>query len=104
MANKYKADVKNRRAKGIKSQAPEVIDTLINTQPKNTQDIYTTLLSKQDKEKRNKRVQIVVKPSTFAYIEQLQKDGVIKSKNDLINNFLEEFIARAEEHKTEDEG
>lgn len=69
---------------------------------KDNQDFCTALLRKQKKEKRNKRMQIVVKPSTFAYMEQLQKAGVIKSKNDLINNFLEEFIQRAEENRKDE--
>lgn len=69
-----------------------------NTQQE-TQDIYTTLLCKQDAEKRTKRVQIVVKPSSYDYIKQLQKDGVIKSVNDLINNFLEEFIEQAQKRE-----
>lgn len=99
MANKYMEDAQNRKAQKAKSQAPEVVSALINTQPNPTQDIYTTLLNKQDMERRDKRMQIVVKPSTFAYLEQMQKDGLIKSKNDLINNFLEEFISQAEEHK-----
>lgn len=65
----------------------------------NPPDIYSTLLRNQKTEKRNKRMQIVVKPSTFEYLETLQKTGIIKSKNDLINNFLEEFIQRAEKQK-----
>ena len=58
-------------------------------------DIYASILNKKNKEKRNKRMQITVKPSTFACLEEMQRTGIIKSKNDLINNFLEEFIQRA---------
>ena len=70
-----------------------------HTRSKDTQDMYAALLRTQNKEKRNKRMQVVVKPSTFVCLEELQKAGVIKSKNDLINNFLEEFILHCEEQK-----
>ena len=66
---------------------------------KEAQDMYTALLHTQNIEKRNKRMQVVIKPSTFACLEELQKAGVIKSKNDLINNFLEEFVRRYLEQK-----
>ena len=50
------------------------------------------------KEIRSKRMQIVVKPSTFTRLERLKQRGIIKSKNDLINNFLENFV----QHYAED--
>lgn len=66
-------------------------------QLESSQNVYINLLRKQITEKRNKRMQIVVKPSTFAYLEQMQRDGKIKSKNDFINNFLEDFIKQTKE-------
>lgn len=59
---------------------------------KSAQRVSATLIRNQPKEIRNKRMQIVVKPSTFARLEQLKRTGIIRSKNDLINNFLEHFV------------
>ncbi len=65
----------------------------------------TSLSGATSKEIRNKRMQIVVKPSTFMWLEQLKQQGVIKSKNDLINNFLENFVQHYAEdvHRKDDQ-
>ena len=62
-------------------------------------DSFKSFIEKIKFEKLTKRVQILVKPSTFEYLDKLQNEGVIKSKNDLINTLLEDFIAQAEEHR-----
>ena len=56
------------------------------------------------KETRSKRMQIVVKPSTFTQLERLKQRGISKSNNDLINNFLDNFVQHyAEETHREDD-
>ncbi len=62
-------------------------------------DSFKSFIEKIKFEKLTKRVQILVKPSTFEYLDKLQNEGIIKSKNDLINTLLEDFIAQAEEHR-----
>ena len=55
-----------------------------------TQQTYTT------QEMRSKRVQFVIKPSVNAKLDELAKNGAIKSKNDLVNFLLESYIAQLE--------
>ena len=62
-------------------------------------DSFKSFIEKIKFEKLTKRVQILIKPSTFEYLDKLQNEGIIKSKNDLINTLLEDFIAQAEEHR-----
>ncbi len=63
------------------------------------QDFFNKFMKDNKYEKLTKRVQILIKPSTFEYLDQLQKEGLIKSKNDLINSLLEDFVTQAEEHR-----
>lgn len=43
-------------------------------------------------ETRSQRVNLVIKPSTNEHLDELVRLGKIKSKNDLINFLLEQFI------------
>lgn len=45
-------------------------------------------------ETRSQRVNLLVKPSVNAKLDQMVADGVIKSKNDLVNFLLENYIAQ----------
>ena len=45
-------------------------------------------------ETRSQRLQFVVKPSVNAKLDQLVREGKIKSKNDLVNFLLESYIAQ----------
>ncbi len=45
---------------------------------------------------RNKRVQFVIKPSTNRKLDEYAEAGIIRSKNDLVNYLLEDFIAEQE--------
>lgn len=63
------------------------------------EELFKNIIEKIKYEKLTKRVQILVKPSTFEYLDKLQNEGLIKSKNDLINTLLEDFISRAEENR-----
>ena len=53
--------------------------------------------SYRQEEIRNKRLQIVVKPSVNEVLERLVKQKKIKSKNDLVNFLLEQFIEQNKE-------
>lgn len=53
-----------------------------------TQTEYTI----QQEETRSKRIQIVIKPSVNSELDRFVKIGKIKSKNDLVNFLLEQFI------------
>ena len=68
-------------------------NTQHTTQIHNTQVEY----SFNQEETRSKRIQIVIKPSTNSRIDELVKKGVVKSKNDLINVLLENFLDQAEQ-------
>lgn len=48
-------------------------------------------------ETRSKRVQIVIKPSVNKKLDEMAKNGTIKSKNDLVNFLLESYIAQPED-------
>ena len=64
--------------------------TITHNKDTQTQQTYTT------QEMRSKRVQIVIKPSVNEKLNQLAKNGTIKSKNDLVNFLLERYIAQLE--------
>ena len=63
-----------------------------NIHNKHTQQTYTI----PQEEKRSQRLQFVVKPSVNEKLDQMVKDGTIKSKNDLVNFLLESYIAQLE--------
>lgn len=50
------------------------------------------IIEERKREKRDKRINVVLKPSTNDKLDQYVEDGIIKSKNDLINQLLEIFI------------
>ena len=54
-----------------------------------TQQSYTI----PQEETRSHRIQIVVKPSVGQALDRLVEENKIKSKNDLINFLVEEFLA-----------
>ena len=53
-----------------------------------TQQSYTM----PQEETRSHRIQIVVKPSIGKELDRMAKENIIKSKNDLINYLIEEFV------------
>lgn len=55
-----------------------------------TQHAYTI----QQEETRSQRVQIVIKPSVNAKLDSLVEQKKIKSKNDLVNFLLENYVAQ----------
>lgn len=50
------------------------------------------IIDDRKEEIRNKRIQIVIKPSVNEKLDEYVDNGVIKSKNDLVNQLLEKFI------------
>ena len=62
------------------------------TQKHNTDTQYRYTI--QQEEKRSTRLQFVVKPSVNVKLDQMVKEGKIKSKNDLVNFLLESYIAQ----------
>lgn len=78
----------------------DVSDLAENTQKKieerNTTHIHNTdtqqTYTMPQEETRSKRIQIVVKPSINKELDQLVKQKKIKSKNDLVNFLLEQFL------------
>lgn len=50
------------------------------------------IIDERKEEIRSKRIQIVIKPSVNEKLDEYAADGVIKSKNDLVNQLLEKFI------------
>lgn len=47
-------------------------------------------------ETRSKRVNLVIKPTLNSALDKMVEEGKIKSKNDLINFLLENYIAQLE--------
>ena len=72
-----------------------------NVEERNTTHIHNThtqhTYTMPQEEKRNQRVQIVVKPSLNEKLDLLVKQKKIKSKNDLVNFLLESYIAQLED-------
>lgn len=64
------------------------------TQTHNT-DTHTEYTIMQE-ETRSKRIQIVIKPSVNQKLDRLVRQEKIKSKNDLINFLLEQYISSLE--------
>ena len=73
--------------------APEGKNKMFEDVPTKTTDKQTAY-SMQQEETRSKRIQIVVKPSSNDALDRLVEEGKIKSKNDLINFLIEDFISR----------
>ena len=46
----------------------------------------------QKHETRSQRLQIIVKPSVGETLDRMVKENKIKSKNDLINNLIDNFL------------
>lgn len=89
---------KNRENNG--TFADSVMDLPENAK-KNIEERNTTQLHNTDtqqaytmtqEEIRNKRLQFVVKPSVNKALDKLVKQKKIKSKNDLVNFLLEQYI------------
>ncbi len=89
---------KNRENNGI--FADSVMDlpenTKKNIEERNTTDTHNTdtqqTYTMPQEETRSKRVQFVLKPSVNKELDRLVKQKKIKSKNDLVNFLLEQFI------------
>ncbi len=49
-------------------------------------------MSDTQEENRSKRMQFLIKPSTNDELDRLVEQGIITSKNDLINRLLEDYV------------
>ena len=74
----------------VATKSSENNTTIAHNKDTQTQQTYTT------QEMRSKRVQFVIKPSVNEKLDELAKNGAIKSKNDLVNFLLENYIAQLE--------
>lgn len=66
-----------------------------------TNDVPTSVsgYSIVEKESRTKKMLIMIRPSIGEILDELAKNGTIKSKNDLINYLIEDFIDKNVERK-----
>ena len=94
LAENTKKNLEKRGEAPKKEVVPEI---------EHTQDPHTSRLHNTDtqhtytipqEETRSKRVQVVIKPSTNKALDALVRQGKIKSKNDLINFLLEDFLKK----------
>lgn len=92
MANRFKE--KEKKSAEIKEFAEKRKITSVEsdntTQIHNTDTQHTYTIQKE--ETRSQRVQIVIKPSVNEKLDKLVKQKVIKSKNDLVNFLLENWL------------
>ena len=80
-------DLAENAQKNIEERGVENTPTT-DTHNTDTQTQYTM----PQEETRSKRIQIVIKPSVNKELDRLVKQKKIKSKNDLVNFLLENFI------------
>ena len=90
MANRFKEKEKQSVEKKEFAEQRKLTSVNNTTHIHNTDTQHTYTIQKE--ETRSQRVQIVIKPSVNDQLDRLVKQKVIKSKNDLVNFLLEDWL------------